>query len=106
MPAKKNPENKFLTAADIAKKLQRYFKIVDENLINHLEHELIKISLVSIRKYPRYIRAKNINSKDTLKIQTDVNQYRQQAIDILKRRLKNDDSYMATFRKTSPDKFL
>lgn len=69
-----------------------------------IEKELVKISLVSVIKYPAYIRAKKINSKDIPKTKIDVNQYRKQAIDIFKRRLKNDDSYMAEFRKTLHDK--
>jgi len=55
---------------------------------------------VRVRKYPHYIRAKKINSKDISKTKIDVNQYRKQAIDIFKRRLKNNYSYMARFRKS------
>jgi hypothetical protein len=52
MLPKKKPTKKLFTAADIAKRLKRYFMAVDENLIIQIEKELIKISLVSVRKYP------------------------------------------------------
>jgi len=79
--------------------LRYYFTAIDANLIDALDKELFKISIVSIRKYPPYIRAKKANSKDTNNIKKDVNQYRLEALESLRRHLKADKSYMAAFRK-------
>ena len=78
--------------------------MIDANLIDCIDKELFKISIVSIRKYPAYIRAKKINSKDICNIKKDVNQYRMEALESLRRQLKSDKSYMAAFRKVPPVK--
>lgn len=59
---------------------------------------------MGIRKYPAYIRAKKINSKDVCNIKKDVNQYRMEALESLRRYLKADKNYMINFRKLKPDK--
>ena len=93
MPQPKPTEpvvKKFFAVYEIIEQLKPYFTTINGKLAEAINHELIKISIVNIRRTPKYIPA--VRSKN------QVNKFRQAAIESLERQLKKDAGYLAEFR--------
>ena len=84
------PVKTFFPVHEIIEQLTPYFVTINGRLAEAINHELIKISIVNIKRTPKYLLA--AKSKDK------VNKFRQAAIDSLERQLKKDSSYLSEFR--------